>query len=781
MSKPQDRLYELLPVVYRQRDAEQGYPLRDLLRVITEQVDVVEADIFQLYENWFIETCQDWVVPYIGDLIGYRPVPEAGEPGDVRMLGGQQRNKILIPRREVANTIRYRQRKGTLALLELLANDVAGWSVRAVEFYKLLGWTQDVNHSRISQGRTVDLRQGDALDRLNGPFDEIAHTVDVRRIQSPYDRGHYNIPNVGVFIWRLKTYSVTKTPAYCLEEVSPNCYSFSVLGNDTQLYVSPQSEAEPTHIAEELNLPIPIRRRALEIDKRKFNESQVRDQTYTSLYYDKSKSLQIWLRTPVGTPFNFVAIPFEQIIPADLSDWQYRPPQDKVAVDPVLGRIVFPPRQVPKAGVWVTYQYAFSANIGGGEYDRMLLQPAQHKLYQVGRLGEFTSINAAIDQWWSEYQEHPNEEKYRHAVIEITDSGVYTERFDLHLEANQSLQIRAANHTRPVIRLLDYQAETTDSLRVTVQPGSRFTLDGLLIVGRGVQVQQDILDFPVSSEEKQKPAQEEIGENKYEDAKSFLSSKITIRHSTLVPGWALHCDCEPKRPAEPSLELLNLKGQVKIEHSIIGSIQINQDEVQADPIPIHIRNSILDATSMEREALDAPGCAFAHARLTIQCCTIFGKVLVHSIDLAENSIFDGIVTVARRQQGCMRFCYVTPSSRTPRRYNCQPDLVEAAIAQELKDTAVKANKPQPTEADLRTVQQVERDRIHPQFNSTRYGTPTYCQLANTCAGEIKQGADDESEMGVFHDLYQPQRDANLRARLNEYTPAEMEIGIIYAS
>ena len=50
--------------------------------MIAEQVNVVEEDIAQLYENWFIETCEDWVVPYIGDLIGYRLVHDAGEPGD---------------------------------------------------------------------------------------------------------------------------------------------------------------------------------------------------------------------------------------------------------------------------------------------------------------------------------------------------------------------------------------------------------------------------------------------------------------------------------------------------------------------------------------------------------------------------------------------------------------------------------------------------------------------------------------------------------------------------
>jgi hypothetical protein len=36
-------------------------------------------------------------------------------------------------------------------------------------------------------------------------------------------------------------------------------------------------------------------------------------------------------------------------------------------------------------------------------------------------------------------------------------------------------------------------------------------------------------------------------------------------------------------------------------------------------------------------------------------------------------------------------------------------------------------------------------------------------------------------MGAFHDLYQPQRAANLRARLDDYTPAGMDAGIIYAT
>ena len=66
----QENLYELLPAVYRIRDAELGYPLRELVGLLAREAGIVERDIAGLYENWFIETSDEWVVPYIGDLIG---------------------------------------------------------------------------------------------------------------------------------------------------------------------------------------------------------------------------------------------------------------------------------------------------------------------------------------------------------------------------------------------------------------------------------------------------------------------------------------------------------------------------------------------------------------------------------------------------------------------------------------------------------------------------------------------------------------------------------------
>lgn len=71
--------------------------------------------------------------------------------------------------------------------------------------------------------------------------------------------------------------------------------------------------------------------------------------------------------------------------------------------------------------------------------------------------------------------------------------------------------------------------------------------------------------------------------------------------------------------------------------------------------------------------------------------------------------------------------------------------------------------------------------MRPQFTSLRYGDAGYCQLSRRTAAEIREGADDDAEMGAFHDLYQPQRESNLRVRLDEYLRFGLEAGILYAT
>jgi hypothetical protein len=475
----------------------------------------------------------------------------------------------------------------------------------------------------------------------------------------------------------------------------------------------------------ELNFPTPIHRRDLEPVQKA--GVIVPDAPGISSYYGDGKSFQIWL----GSLTN--PVPPDQIVAADLSDWGYHPQAGQVAVDPQLGRMTFPQGHQRKQGVWVSYCYAFSAGIGGGEYNRTLSEPPAAMVYLVGAKETSQRINDALTQWQKDAPQH--------AVIEITDSGLYTERLDIALKAGQTLQLRAANQTRPVIRLLDWQTEAPDDMSVSGEAGSWFILDGLLITGRGVQIQGDL-------------------------------AGVTIRHSTLVPGWGLHCNCEPKS-TDASLELVDAPACVTIEHSILGAIQVSRNEAKLDPLLLHISDSILDATSQDRVALGAPQSECAYTTLTILRSTVFGEIHAQTVELAANSIFMGTVAACRLQKGCVRFCYVMPGSSTPRRYECQPDMVLAAVA------ALPADDLTADERELFSAN--EQSRVVPEFNSTRYGTPGYCQLANSCAPEISAGADDESEMGVFHDLYQTQRAANLTKRVAEYTPAGMDVGIIFAN
>lgn len=718
LTEDPDRLYELVPVVYRLRDADQGYPLKAFLRTIAEQVNLVEQDIAALYDNWFIETCADWVVPYIGSLINYQAVHDAGEPTAGGATAAATRNRILFPRREVANTVRARQRKGTSAALQYVATATSGWPTHIVEIHRHLAFTQNISYPYATRGRIVDLREGTVLDEIETAFNTAAHTIDVRR-------GGWTAVDVRAYVWRLRSYSITRTPAYCYEEASPNSFLFNPLGIDTPLFTNPQPMRASTDPgAGALSVPAPITRKNFE-------------QQLTAYYGDAdTKSLQIWQGQGPGKPLQ--PVPAEQIVAADLTDWTYRPVPGQVAVDPELGRIAFPPATSRKHGVWVSYRYGFSADMGGGEYARDRLEPTGTVTYRVGEGETFSRIADALTQWQTD---HP-----RVAAIELTDSTVYVEPIRISLAADQQLILRARPGTpgaRPVIRMLDWQNALPDSLSIYGEAGSWFTLDGIVVIGRGLQLDGDL-------------------------------AGAVIRHSTLTPGWAMQGNCEPKRPTEPSVEVNGNVGCLTIDHSITGAIEVNRDQVRTDPVALHIRDSIVDATSVARIAIVGPGSFCAHAVLTILRSTVFGQIQTHAIEVAEDSILLGSILVCRRQHGCIRFCYVTPGARTPRRYACQPDLVEAAIADRFTRGEITA-------AERDVLLDRERVRVEPDFNSQRYGDPTYGQLSDACAPEITRGAEDQSEMGAFHDLYQPQRAANLRARLAEFAPAGIETAVEFAT
>ncbi|HYP26686.1 MAG TPA: hypothetical protein VE262_08215 [Blastocatellia bacterium] len=725
MSDPaSDRLYNLLPSIYRLRDAEQGEPLRALLSVIERELRRIETDIGGLYENMFVETCDEWVVPYIGDLLGVRGLHS------ISGIGFSQRAYV-------ANTLSYRRSKGTAAVLERLARDVTGWPAHAVEFFQTLATTQYSNHIRPGNHRTPDLRDANSLNLLDGPFDRIAHTADVRHIARR--RGRHNIPNVGLFLWRLQSYPLNAVKSEGKPGVSPRQadapheygYHFSPLGNPSPLFTSMGGEGSD----EELLVPSAIRPLAFYLDLKRYQELYESvgplDRPANSDYYGPERSFQI---VKDGTP-----VPPLDVMCKNLSAWE-RPPSGKVAVDVELGRLAFAAGEEPQE-VSVDYNYGFSADIGGGPYDRrdVLAETGpETALITVGQGTAIGTLEGALQEW--ENQGKPK------SVIRIDDDATYeVPPLTIELPNKGRLVIESSDGRRPHLRLGDRLKVVGPSDPATVADTASLALGGLLVEGA------------IEAEGK---------------------LDLAITDCTLVPGISLDEDGLPPDPYEASLvvggdDLSELV--VSIERSITGPLKLPKACEG-----LTIRDSIIDApvgkgaSEPARPAIasddagDEPG-----PPVTIERSTVFGKVHVKELRLASEVIFTATVLAERKQAGCVRFSHVPEGSKTPRRYYCQPEL---ELGRRAKELGLDSAEGLPTGERDRIV-----TRLRPRFTSTRYGGPAFSQLGDDCAEEIRTGAEDGSEMGAFSHLKQPQREANLRAALNEYLRFSLEAGIIFVT
>ncbi len=755
MSLTPAQLYELLPAIYRIRDIEQGEPLKALVDVIAEQAAVIEADIGRLYENWFIETCDEWVVPYIGDLLGVRGLHPLGSdaPFSQRAL--------------VANTLSYRRRKGTATVLEQLARDTTGWNARAVEFFQLLETTQHFNHVRLASVRTPDLRQTNQLELIDTAFDSAAHTGDVRSIK--LNRGWHNIPNIGLFIWRLQSYvfpgrvddpGVTLPPviaptARAVKSPSDGRYTFNPLGLDGPLFNRPQTETTITHLAEEINVPGLLRRRPL------YDELEARRQTLVdggapeAIYFGTQPVLQVFIQDKPADPI--VEIPPEEILICNLSEppvavpevW-LRPATSKlyqpgaggakvarpiqVAVDPVLGRLAFPKGVTPN-DVRVSFAYGFSGDLGGGPYNRrasVLNALKRQVTWQVGVSKELTpvagKIFSTIADAVAEWNALPAGSV---GVIAVMDSATYVE----NLTGANRIKIPESSE------LLVVAADWPEEPVAGGVPGQKQRVVGHLEPDdRRPHVLGDIGVTGTAPGNSETPGDLNLNG-------LLIEGKLTIDGTmtgNLGAVGLAHCTLVPSKGGLV-VTSKNTQLTISLERTICGPIDLPKT------VPsLGVSESIVDGVG--GVAINAD-----NAAVEIDKSTCFGRVDTLQVE-ASDSIFTDRLSAVRRQAGCVRFSYVPENSKTPRRFRCQPDLA--------------LDNAKPGEKNL------IRARLIPTFTSENYGNFAYAQLSRTCAIEITTGGDNGAEMGAFNFLLQPQRLTNLQTGLDEYLRFGLEAGII---
>jgi len=254
---------------------------------------------------------------------------------------------------------------------------------------------------------------------------------------------------------------------------------------------------------------------------------------------------------------------------------------------------------------------------------------------------------------------------------------------------------------------------------------------------------------------------------------------LRLIHTTLVPGRALDEDGQPVT-TDPGVLVADTSGGATINtnfelhaaFSIMGPVRIPQRAQKIymlDCIVDGIGTSAIAATGTTDQPVTSA---------TIERTTIFGQSFFRSIELATEVIFTETVYTEERHKGCVRFSFVPHGSRTPRRYRCQPDFETEKVIRKAKDRA-KAEDIPLVPSDLDEIRNDIQAWLVPGFTAGDYGLPGYAQLQITSPVQIRTGAEDGSEMGVFSHLKQPQRETNLHIRLNEYLPFGLVPGIIF--
>ncbi len=727
-----EKLWETIPSIYRHEDglADEPGVLRAIVQVIARQAAILRRSQDALWDDQFIELCNEWAVPYIGDLVATRLLSENNKRGR---------------RIDVAKTIYYRRRKGTPRILEELIYDISGWEGKLVEQFQKLArsrhgldakpQTLAGKYSGTLPGGWADLRNQRVGDLTNGPFEEFFHTPDMRQHLGLH--GRYSIPKLAFYLYRLKPYQAINVTPFSFGDGLR--FSFDPSGRDIPLFskssASPdwdewQSSTEPelaasipcrllghsTYLITEAiiqqlkalpaALSVPAANELRKIIGLVFksesslmymiesfvNKAEIKAAAILlpllslSLMSDCGKSVLLPDdKTVLSKPLdeNSIVVGFEapankvftteKIAAANLNPWPTAMNKE-LAIDAEKGRLMFLNAPASLKEIYIAYHYGFSGPVGAGTYERSWVI---NSLPGITKSGGGEILPAELSN---------------SGTTQINDSKTYGPIANKIQIVNMVLQ--SLNKQRPYLC-----NETNWVLSSGANLNSNITLDGLWIGAKGNIAVEVILrgDFDC----------------------------VVIRNCSFDPGGSNNIKSETLRPVK-----LIIEGRVEslcIESSIMGPVLIRNNGYVEN---FAVSDSIVQSVDAGVKAIE-----IKTGRTDIHRSTIFGQANVHRLEASE-ALFTGIVNVTDTQNGCFRFSAAQAISRLPN----------------------------PFESFL-----FKEDADH-WFTSQRFGDPGYAQLSDTVPNNIMRGAENGSEMGAFSNLLNPIKFDGLKTKIDEYMP-----------
>jgi hypothetical protein len=829
-----NRLWQLLPGVYRAQDGEttgSTGPLQELVNRIGAQVAVVRRSIDRLWADQSIETCDDWVIPYLGALL------------DTNLLGG------LDPagrRLDVANTIHYRRRKGTPAILEEVGRDVTGWQTSVVESFRRLSRTRHtldppvgvsvpagtlgaapgstpgldeqawdlLRHEGLvgtltstRAGGLADLRSVHGAALAGSPFDEFAHTADLRAGRGAV--GHYAIGTLLVCVWRLEAFTVPGATPVAVTGC-PNVFTFDPTGRQIPLFTAPLAPKDPDFAdlwtaARETEVPGPL-----------------------------TDSLQVALST-AHYPGAAAIAPFATA--------QAGPGGTPVAITitPQVGQFSV---SSPSSEIAVSYQYGFPATVGAGPYDRTLLPDPPAPTGTLRAISGGSGLDAALTAAGGA------------GTVQIGDSLTYGAVSDPGPVT--ALLVAAGDRQRPVIRLPGPAAagDPPATWTITAAAGApaaaapSLTLDGLLVSGGDIVLRGAFAGVRLTGFTADPGTAAPGSPGGYAaavDGRALAPTTIWIEADPAATAGTVsaiasleidNCVLGPVRtrnggavldvavsdsivqavapaPAaattlsaadvyDPALLATVLAGQWPparqifqalpataqqaitaattaataatslpaildgLNGLIAGSGRLDTVAPALASVPIApdlaaaLAGGSADVAAVNRSLLAAAfpaalapaALAFTAGALSLRRVTVIGPAYAHSLTAAD-SIVTGFTVAQDAQAGYVRYSAVSRGSYTPRQFNCAALTPGASL-----------------------------------FTSTDFGQPGYGQLLETVdrgiataprGVTISHGAENGSEMGAYCSALAPIKESGLLIKFGEYMPLGLTPVIVHVT
>jgi hypothetical protein len=754
-----EKLWQWLPATYRDLDAEEGgRTLFALVDVLAEQAAYLKRNHDRLWDDAFPELASDWAIPYLADLVA------------TRLLSAQDTRARRV---DVAKTIYYRRRKGTLAVLEQLIADITGWDGKVVEEFRRLaraphgldGLQRLGRLTRTPEGGFADLRSVRGALLAGDAFDEFHYTPDARRPMGSKWKGRRGIAKLSFHIFRLHPVRFAGVEPRRVIPIggSIDGFTFDPSGRDVPLFGTDQSHPSGSPLpdaqgdwsgwrtAAEWEVPRAMTCRLLGEPVFEIGAVQIAWILNTPLIAlpTNREAAAEDLKRLAGERFVGRAL-FGRLLSAL--------PAGAITTQPAVLKALFERALVPDCGSaallpngsdaasWPNTTAPLDSSIGQPALAVRfagVADPVARSQTRAAQLETWTAPAIAGVRLFVE----PERGRF---VLDSAPHGTAAVRVDYH--AGLLAPIGAGAFAREVDGLPatvswlgGSAAAGTPANGIAQVEDSRNYVDPLN--------QLAVVDCTVRAAEDQRPYVVLSAKNwrlgaAAANAKLRLDGlwvgaraarvvrlegnfeRVRLRYLTLDPGGA---DAMGASLPAVALVVSGFIEKLVIDRCILAGVRLQGagDSIER----IILRDSIVHARGAGAVALDVPTASVRMARSTVIASSLADVALRAELLDATDSLVAGIAQIANTQAGCFRFSARAAGSSVPHPYRSH--FVD------------------------------DRPRL---FASLRIGDPRYAQLSPAAPPELERGAENGSEIGALCSALAPIKRDGLRNKVDEYMP-----------